>query len=193
MTDEDIARIAMRERQEATDRHADPHASLQDADGQGHVTGGPQHPNEIPTSHFFPRPHTQEGVSSGLSGTRPDIGELAAARSQRLLGVPVAMGPNVTKFVYAQVPEETVDGDKIRDQAFTGGRNGTVHEFDAEEAAALLCADLRKDEEEPSSCLASLSVALASRWGDMQRLIGLICLFFIVIYVSTTKPSRMCR
>lgn len=165
LTDEDIARIAARERQETANRHADPHASPAGTDNQGRVTAGPKQLNDIPINHILPRLHTQEGASDLI---HTDIDGLAAARSQLLLGVPVAMGPNVTKFVYAQVPGESVDGDEIRDQA-SGGRNGTAHEFDAEEAAALLCADLRKDEEEPPSCLASLSVALASRWGDMSN------------------------
>ncbi|CAM9130121.1 unnamed protein product, partial [Laminaria digitata] len=142
LTDEDIARIATRERQDTADRQADGHMSPQDPDDQGRVTGEPQHSTGIPIKQVLPSlpPHThQDGA--------------AAARSQRLLGVPIAMGPNVTKFVYAEVA--------------LGGRNGTVQqEFDAEEAAALLCADLREDEEEPPSCLASLSVALASRFRD---------------------------
>ena len=169
LTDEDIARIATRERQETADRAADPHASPQGVNGsQGRVTGGPQqHPNGIPTSHVLPRPHTREGASD-LPSTHPDIDGLAAARSRRLLGVPVAMGPNITKFVYAHVPGENADGDGIRDETFNG-RNGTVHEFDADEAAALLCADLREDEQEPPSCLATLSVDLASRWGRYAK------------------------
>lgn len=181
LTDEDIARIAKRERQETTaDRHTDPHTAPQDdADSQGQgqgraVTRGPEtkQPSDVPTNHILPHPRSQKGAAASdhLSAavTEPDVDDgLAEARSLRLLGVPVAVGPNVTKFVYAQVPGESADdggGDDSRFyQVFGDRKNGTAWEFDEEEAAALLCGGLRKDGEEPPSCLASLSVALASR------------------------------
>lgn len=175
------------------DRAADSHVSPQGADGgQGRVTGGPQqHPDGIPTSHVSPRPHPREGASD-LRSTHPDIDGLAAARSRRLLGVPVAMGPNITKFVYAQVPGESVDGDDIRDQAFDG-RNGTAYEFDAEKAATLLCADLRKDEQEPPLCVASLSVDLASRWGRYAKVNWYYWAYISPMFVCTTHVRCVCR
>lgn len=85
-------------------------------------------------------------------------------QSRSLLGVSVAAGPNVTKFLYVEVAEKAgVDGPKGLGGVDGGGSMGS--EFDAETAAAGLCANLYDRGEEPPSCLASLAVALASRWG----------------------------
>lgn len=91
-----------------------------------------------------------------------EVGVAGASHGQgvsNLLGVPVAVGPNVTKFLYVNVPKK---GEAA------ANNSGTI-QFDAKEAASELCIELHGQvavaagKEEAKVCLASLAVALASR------------------------------
>lgn len=76
------------------------------------------------------------------AGTSDDGTRRAASK---LLGVPVALGPNVTRFLYVDVPGE-------------GGG-----EFNPQTVALKLCLELHDGAEEPGVCAASLALDLGSR------------------------------
>lgn len=76
------------------------------------------------------------------------------------MGVPIAEGANVTKFLYVEVPEDKKGGPNAQD----GG--GGSSEFDVEEAAARFCADIYDEEKAGQTyleCLSSLKITLSSR------------------------------
>lgn len=135
LTEEDIYRITQREGQ---DLGQDGKHGLMSTE----VIAG------LPTAgnHFGRESHPS--AVEDLDGDKSIV--TGGPRHGRLLvGVPMVLGPNVTKFVYAGVPE----------------RNGAVDEaaFDAEDAASSLCAHIYGEREEPSGCSPRLAASLVSR------------------------------
>lgn len=147
LTEADIAQIAKRKREQEGERNPansyeqnanDDHSLSKETIVAGEVSD-PARETSLTTS-------TPEGVAD--EGNNPPA-------ASKLLGVPVEVGPNATKFLYVDVP--------AMDES---GANSTS-KFDAETAASELCAELHNlgggDREEARACLASLAVALASR------------------------------
>lgn len=164
LTDADIARMAERKRMELLE-------------AQNHMVSGQEEGNEA-SSLFSDEPTAN--VSSSTQRRHKNSWEdriSAAGDTQHmggiLLGVPVATGPNVTKFFYVRVPTAAVGSSAngtaagaaaVGDVEATAGTNGNRTQFDAEAAASELCTQLRSEEkEEPPACLASLALFLASR------------------------------
>ncbi|CAM9139051.1 unnamed protein product [Hapterophycus canaliculatus] len=135
LTEEDIARIADRERTQAQGGEAGKDGSIESRRAVKIEGGEPRN-----------RPLTQRG-GSGSDGS--------PALSQLRMGVPIAVGPNVTKFFYVEVPEASTAGQQIND-------------FDVGATAAYLCDELRKERlgGELPACLSSLSATLRSRFHD---------------------------
>ena len=158
MTEDDIARIAERERQEAL--------KAQEQHGEGVENSDVKHGSDGASSTTLPvdslvqpdiRP-SMEIKSTRIGGSDSPAATLSKPRL--LLGVPVVAGPNITKFLYAEVPKGDEEG-----HHGTDGENGDG-EFNAEEAAARLCKDLHGTREEGvdfAACVSTIKVALTSR------------------------------
>ncbi|CAM9283759.1 unnamed protein product [Ectocarpus fasciculatus] len=147
LTEDDIARIADRERQKTPEgEQADQYSEGPEI---GNLSGGK------PTSDVAPPDSSTVLVADG-GDKHKSIGLPAVAPSQSrlLMGVPVAMGPNLTKFLYVEVPE---DNDKEKNDG-----------FDVEKTATRLCEELhtKGDEGKRPACLSSIAVALKSRFDD---------------------------
>lgn len=144
MTEDDIARITDRERQKTSEG--------EQADQFNEDPQIGNHSGDKPKSDVAPPESSTTLVADGGDSNK-GIGLPAAAPSQSrlLMGVPVAMGPNLTKFLYVEVPEDNG----------TGNKDG----FDVEKTAARLCEELHTegDEGKLPACLTSLAVALKSR------------------------------
>lgn len=143
LTEDDIARIAERERQERG------------------VDTGNDDPERTSGSDLLEEPASRQPMPNDAE-LRGSIGppSTSLSKPRLLMGVPVPEGPNVTKFLYIEVPEDTKQGSSAQD-----GSVGSS-EFDVEEAAARLCADLHGEGIEGQSfldCLSSLKVTLNSR------------------------------
>lgn len=174
LTEADIARIAERERQQEVERNPanryeqnanNDHTTSQEtvpADEnvrnghQGHsVLGNNKADLDVPGVRASNPVHeTSSGISTLEGGVQEDNRPRGASK---LLGVPIAVGPNVTKFLYVDMPEESETEANIR------------RKFDAETAASEFCTELYSEGgaeggDEARACLASLAVALASRW-----------------------------
>ncbi|CAM9253016.1 unnamed protein product [Ectocarpus sp. 4 AP-2014] len=147
LTEDDIARITDRERRRTSEGEP---ASQFSEDPEIGNDGGIN-----PTSDVAPPERNTILVTDGGESNR-SIGRPAAAPSQSrlLMGVPVAMGPNLTNFLYVEVPE-------VND---TEKKDG----FDVEETAGRLCEELHTggDEGKIPACLSSLAMALKSRFDD---------------------------
>lgn len=174
LTEKDMARIAERERRERQEEHATDsqektannevivsQSDLSAANVQSDAQGNSLQRNStdgnvggITGSDPPPRTSSDDGsLGVGVAVVSNGQGESS------LLGVPVAVGPNVTKFLYVNVP---------RKGEAAANESGAT-QFDAEEAASGLCTELHGQvavaggNEEAETCLASLSTALASR------------------------------
>ena len=149
LTEEDIARIAERERQE--------HGVDGDIVSR-EASNGPRSAtlNDDPLVESASR---QSMTSSAeVRGSSPPATSLS--KSRLLMGVPVAEGVNVTKFLYVEVPDAAKEGSSAKD-----GSPGSS-EFDVDGAAARLCTDLHGEGQEGQvflECLSSLKVTLSSR------------------------------
>lgn len=148
LTEEDVARIAERERQErgVDSGSADPEA----ASG---TDGSNDDPLAAPASRQSMTTNAEVRGSISPSSTSP-------SKSRLLMGVPIAEGVNVTKFLYVEVPDDRKETPSVRD-----GSVGSS-EFDFEGAAARLCTDLHGEGQEGQvflECLSSLKVTLSSR------------------------------
>lgn len=165
MTEEDIARIVERERR-AILEGLESDVSFQNQDdklavpgSQGLAGGDSKLPKYFPPDYLVSHNDTQREQT-------PDAGSKRAnelfKRSPLLLGVPIAAGPNVTKFMYVKVGEGIEEGEEHRNAA-SSEEKSKAHGFDPEAAAAGLCADLYAEKEELPMCLSSLAAALASR------------------------------
>ncbi|CBJ34147.1 conserved unknown protein [Ectocarpus siliculosus] len=147
LTEDDIARITDRERRRTSEGEQ---ASQYSEDPEIGNDGGIN-----PTSDVAPPERNTILVTDGGDSNR-SIGRPAAAPSQSrlLMGVPVAMGPNLTKFLYVEVPE---DNDTQKKEG-----------FDVEKTAGRLCEELHTggDEGKIPACLSSLTMALKSRFAD---------------------------
>lgn len=157
LTVEDLARIAERELEETGRRKAGspyfPQGSLESLSVDGLQDPTIEMTHERSTGGPNSAMQTRDGSAGGPLGA-----------SRLLLGVPFVAGPNVTKFVYVEVPEDDTNGEEYRKQAPGGGAKDRGRGFDPEEAAARLCINRVKDGEELRPCLSSLKVVLASRW-----------------------------
>lgn len=189
LTEADIARIAEREREDRIDESRNQLAGLADEFVSSNAEETADEMARI--SHTF---GVQDGAVGGAASARPDaivpdghgsrasqgkktmevtgggglVEEKMTAPAMRLLlGVPVPTGPNVTKFLYVEVPENHSGGGRGRENHSGGDGNASARngpdDFDAKTAAAGLCVELRKKGEEPPTCLISLAEALASR------------------------------
>ncbi|CAM9385228.1 unnamed protein product [Scytosiphon promiscuus] len=139
LTLEDIARIADRERALAQGGEAG-----QDSDTRNRQTASTK--GNGPRSHMLAQP----------GSSRQPVGSIdSPGTSQLRMGVPIAVGPNVTRFFYVEVPEADMAGKQIND-------------FDADTIAARLCEELHEKTlgGEPSACLSHLSATLKSRFND---------------------------
>lgn len=136
LTEEDIARIADRERAKAHGDKADQDRPIEGR--QTAETNGVKQRNNL---------LAQPGSSRQSVGTID-----APGTSQLRMGVPIAVGPNVTKFFYVEVPDSDEVGQPMND-------------FDVAAAAAHLCDKLRKEMlgGELSACMSHLSATLRSR------------------------------
>ncbi|CAM9697124.1 unnamed protein product [Ectocarpus sp. 12 AP-2014] len=147
LTEDDVARIADRERRRTSDGEQ---ASQYSEDSEIGNDGG-----STPTSDVAPPERNTMLVADGGDSNR-SIGRPAATPSQSrlLMGVPIAMGPNLTKFLYVEVPE---DNDTEKKEG-----------FDVEKTAGRLCEELHTggDEGKIPACLSSLAIALKSRFND---------------------------
>lgn len=148
LTEDDLARIAERERQERgiDNGNVNPDA----ASG----TNGPRSAilNDDPLVELASR------QSNGTGSIRPP--SFSPPKSRLLMGVPIAEGANLTKFLYVEVPEDRKEGSNGKDRSLDSSQ------FDVEEAAARLCADLHGEGGQGKiflECLSSLKVTLSSR------------------------------
>lgn len=161
MTEDDIARITERERRETRDELNEESNGSNNREG---VNGGGGPSNAIAPDDLLAQPRGHNGKSMGNgSASSDDIDSPSppSSKSALLMGVPVATGPNATKFVYVEVPEDSKGGHEKN-----GKEHGGNSPFDVEEEASRLCGGLHdKDNEgeEFSACLSSLTVALSSR------------------------------
>lgn len=153
LTEQDKARIAEREGQErgADSGSVNPEATS-DIDGSR---------SAILNDNPLAEPTSRQSMTNNAE-TRRSISPPSASRSKSrlLMGVPIAEGANVTKFLYIEVPGDKKEGSSARDGSLGGS------EFDVEEAAARLCTDLHGEGKEGQvflECLSSLKVTLSSR------------------------------
>lgn len=189
LTEADVARIAKRERQDQIGESRNQLAGLADEFVSSNAAEAADETARI--SHNF---GVQDGAVGGAASARPDAivsdghgspasqgkktmevtgggglveEEMTAPAMRLLLGVPVPTGPNVTKFLYVEVPDYHPGGGRGRGNHSGGNGNASASngsgDFDAKTAAAGLCVELRKKGEEPPTCLTSLAEALASR------------------------------
>lgn len=144
MTEDDIARITDRERRRTSEGEQASQYSEEPEIGNDDGSN--------PTSDVAPPERNAILVADGGDSNK-SIGRPAAAPSQSrlLMGVPVAMGLNLTKFLYVEVPE-------VNDKEKKDG-------FDVKKTAGQLCEELHTggDEGKIPACLSSLAMALKSR------------------------------
>lgn len=148
LTEEDVARIAERERQErgVDSGSADPEA-----------TSGTDGSNDDPLAEPASRQSMTTNAEVRGSISPPST---SLSKSRLLMGVPIAEGVNVTKFLYVEVPDDRKETPSVRDGSLGSSA------FDVEGAAARLCADLHGEGQEGQvflECLSSLKVTLSSR------------------------------
>lgn len=191
LTEADIARIAERERQDRIDEGRNQLEGLakeslsstadeevanetvlfpqfSDAqDGAERKGAASARPDAIASDGSISRA-SQGGKTVEVTGSEDFVEEkLTSPATRLLLGVPVPTGPNVTKFLYVEVSESHRGGGG--GQGNHGGNDGNASarsgpgDFDAKTAAVGLCAGLRKEGEEPPTCLTSLAAALKMR------------------------------
>lgn len=149
LTADDIARIAERERRErgTGDGCVYPEAT-NGSDGSRSAI-----PNDEPASR-------QCMLNNAEARGNVSPPSASGSKSRLLMGVPIAEGANVTKFLYVEVPGDRKENPGTKD----GGLDSS--EFDVEEAAARLCTDLHGEGEKGQvflECLSSLNVTLTSR------------------------------
>lgn len=158
MTEEDIARIAERELQETQDEqksqgYGSENPDIVNGGGGPGSTIAPVDPLVQPGGHGQSEANgATTSESTGSSGT-------SFSKSRLLMGVPVATGPNATKFLYVEVPEDSKEG-------HDSGKEHKITQFDVEGEASRLCGGLHDEDsegEEFFACLSSLMVALNSR------------------------------
>lgn len=154
LTEEDIVRITERERQKPGDKESN--ENIEQAIDWSTDTIAQDDPSLQPGNRR--KPITGGATSSESADSPPE----SLSTPKLLMGVPVATGPNVTKFLYAELPHESG----------TSPGNGTEpagNQFGAEDEAARLCGDLHDNDSEKeafSSCLSSLTSAIHSRYAD---------------------------
>lgn len=159
LTQDDIARIAEREKQEAQEKQEERGIDNSSVNPEEtNVSGGSRSAtlNGDPVVQPASRQTTASNAEVSGSISPPST---SLSKSRLLMGVPVPEGPNVTKFLYIEVPEDNKEeeGSNAQDSS---------NAFDAEKEAARLCADLHDEREEEQSfleCLPSLRVTLSSR------------------------------
>lgn len=154
-----MARIAERERQEAEEKQEERETD------SGNVTPEITSGSGGPTSAILPddplvQPASRQSVAknakvSGSISSPPT----SLTKSRLLMGVPFAEGPNVTKFLYIEVPKDRKEGSNAKDRSLGSSA------FDVEEATARLCAEIHDGEEGQNflQCLSSLKTTLSSR------------------------------
>lgn len=153
LTEADISRIAEREKQEQVERLAA--SSLSAADVQDPLIERKNRENPTASDHMMSQQHQGQGEKPDVIGDGRLDGQVPP---RTLLGVPVNAGPNVTKILYVEVADE-----RTADRNRNGSMAYAESSFDAEAAAAEICADFHEGGGGSSDCLASVSVALASR------------------------------
>lgn len=159
LTEDDIARIAERERQEAL-KTQELHGHGKGIENSKHASEGTNSNTVSADSLAQPSSRSSVEVKSAKIGGSVGSPAAAASKPRLLVGVPVIAGPNVTKFLYVEVPKGNEQGQPGNDGGHGAGG------FDAEEAAARLCEDLhgkRKEGPDIVACVSNLKVALASR------------------------------
>lgn len=132
LTEEDVARIAERERRHKDEELAEEAVAGSTASGSSRDTG--------PGSTGTPI-SSLPAEGADLIGDPPNEG--------LLVGVPVEVSPNVTKFMYAGMPGPS------------GRESGGA--FDAEGAASGICRAVEAGGDQLPSCQAQLVGALTSR------------------------------
>lgn len=158
LTEDDIARIADRERHESRNEQKEQNNG---SDNPEVVNRGDGSRSAIAPDDPLVQPGSLRIPMGGGAISSESSGSLAASlsKSRLLMGVPVAMGPNATKFLYVEVPEDSKEG---HDNSKGHGSG----QFRAEQEASRLCGGLHdKDNEgeEFSTCLSSLTITLTSR------------------------------
>lgn len=159
LTEDDIARIAERERQEAL-KTQQQHGHGNGVENSKYGNGGAGSTALPVDSLAQPGSRSSVQVKSTKIGGSIDSTAAAMSKPRLLMGVPVLVGPNVTKFLYVEVPQGNEEGQPGKD----GGHGAGA--FDVEKAAARLCEDLhgkRVDGQDNTACVSSLTVALTSR------------------------------
>ncbi len=155
LTEEDIARIAERERRQEA-------LKTQEQHGHSSRVENSKDGKEGASSTTLAQPGSTSSVEvkSAEVGGSVDSPAAAMSKPRLLMGVPVVVGPNMTKFLYVEVPKGNEEGQPGQDGGHGAGG------FNVEEAAVRLCEDLhgkRQEGQDFIACVSSQTVALTSR------------------------------